>query len=224
MKPLWLPNGGLSPTWLSLVRTRLALRRMSSWHAVPCRFSWTSCHPQQGVLAFRRCQWQYVNGSSSTARGSDLAYRAVLPMWLGAFLSKLQPADLQAHIDAELESYSSLRQSRLLSSEYSQTAPRRSALDAWLQSRVGGQFIRRSAGPSSPRQRQSPASEPAALPDAPPTPSSPAYSMLKVYLLWPTASPINVDVALITPPPSLINLSGQGLLNNVRLNPGRTYY
>ena len=35
----------------------------------------------------------------------------------------------------------------------------------------------------------------------------------------------NVDFALINPPPpSLINLSGQGLLSNVRLNPGRTYY
>ena len=34
----------------------------------------------------------------------------------------------------------------------------------------------------------------------------------------------NVDFALITPPPppSLINLSGQGLLNSIRLKTGRT--
>ena len=62
-----------------------------------------------------------INESSSTTtgreRGSDLAHRAVLPKWMGAFLCKLTSGDLQTLIDTEVELHATLRQSAVLKSE-----------------------------------------------------------------------------------------------------------
>ena len=62
-----------------------------------------------------------INESSSTAtareRGTDLAHRAVMPKWLGAFLCKLTPGDLQALVNTEIELHATLRQSAALQSE-----------------------------------------------------------------------------------------------------------